>query len=373
MTYSRRKDGLGSIGRAEPLARLVLAALALSAATAQAQGIGAPSVHFGALAIPDPDEVAEFGLSLDRFTVGVKGSDSLSLGRAPLACRSASALPLSRRCSYEVQRTFGLNLLYYAYPFKWRRTATIWRLLLHGGSIGNQPTESLQNRFLHRRKGLDFVPSDSVVKGRVQGGLGFDANRWTDVRAGRSDRTSVVAAAFLGIGGGISTHSHEGFLQVGVRSLRWTIGGVAVPSISVMHRSSFVTPSRWERVEIKGEGRAWLYADSTLAETSTLRQASVRVPVDQWLGGSSLVPELELVASTDDFFRRRALTPADDAARRVGMQLRSREKTCALALRWADGDYSVETWNDSCGGKDQGPTYGARLLVRWRPHEGRPR
>ena len=324
---------------------LLLAALALPSAHAGAQGLSVPSASYGALTFPELESFWEFGLNFDRFTDSTKDIDYLDQTR--------------RVPRYALRQTIGYNLAHLGRSWRWRKTGSVIRVLALGGWAGDQPTNFLQNQFRHHDDNLHYVPVDHPQHG-VHGGLTLDINRWFDGTIQAGERTWLSSGIFLGAGGTASTIHNEVILQGGLRSFRWRLLGVDLPAPSAMFRKAmFVRRGR--------------VPDSTLANTYMLTGLSVRVPVDRWLN-ATLLPEIELGRSSstglylDDGLLRRddslGLVKFRDPLRKE--QFRVRETFCTVALRWVGGDFTIETWNDTCGNKDIGPSYGARMYVRWR-------
>jgi hypothetical protein len=102
---------------------------------------------------------------------------------------------------------------------------------------------------------------------------------------------------------------------------------------------------------VVGGGEA--FPDRVLRRWNGTATVSGTLPLDQWgarLPFGALLPEIELGYSrTTGFF-----------ASRSGRALA--EKFCTLRLTWSP--LSFETWNDLCGHKDKGPTYGVRLFIQ---------
>jgi hypothetical protein len=276
-------------------------AILSSAAPLAAQNFASPSVHFGAMSWPasEPNDVV--AINLDRFT------EFDARRRRYNALRSTVGLDLLALSRTRLLRHWHTTLL---------RTA-----LAAGGSL-NEPTRFLQNNFLHGIRGFDEVPVDSTQKA-VHAAASVELIHWVP-------RRLAGMFPFLELGSTASTVSSDAWAALGARAPRFGFSGQL-------------------RAGLPFGGSA--FADRYLTDGYVLGTISFRVPFDDWADALSagVAPEIELsYTASSGYFRR-----ADGAA--------FHEEFCSLRLTW--GVAAFETWNDLCGHKDRGPTYGARLMI----------
>ena len=295
--------------------------LSLMSSTADAtagagQTLVAPSAHFGASVFPEFEPMAQLGLHFDRFTEF--GKDTNPDGSYTFARK------------YRLHKTVGLDFVAFSNTDRlFGSRTTLYRLTVQVGLSNDQLTETFQNDIVHRLRHLKPVPTEGNVRKAFEAGLGLDVNRW--FQPGR-----VRLPMFVGAGVSVSTLMQEGFVQ----------GGVRVPrsGVSLMLRAGSVF----------GDGG---FPRRAIADWYAMLHGSVRAPLDDWLTGDAvctwvcaLIPEVELGAtwSTGVFLRDSGVSVA--------------EVFCTVRLTW--GPVNFETWNDSCGNKDEGPTFGVRMYAR---------
>ncbi|MGD9852821.1 MAG: hypothetical protein AB7T38_16330 [Nitrospirales bacterium] len=259
----------------------------------------APSVHWGGLAYPDQTSTLLTGITLNRFTEF--NSDR-------------------ERYPSTINETIGLNFL----SGSWTERVGSWGLNLTGG-VGpthNQPTEFLQNDFVH-----DIVfDGPNVPVGRTRESvdfmLGGSITRWVSLGGERENM-------FVGIGFTSGTLYHEPYARIGFRRLPFPIPSLL--RLSAMGRYGRLYNSS---------------VFSSIADESFLGQVSLSLgdyrekAVPGW--------ELEVGFSIDSglFIR-----PNKNAIE---------EKFGTITLRFPYG--RLEMWNDVINSKDRGPTYGGTLL-----------
>lgn len=323
-----------------------------------AQGVSVPSVQFGALAYPSAERLFEIGFSTDRFTEHTKGSDSLAVGKG------------RRVPDYLHKRTDGFNTFHAAVTGEPFRNGIVMRVAAFAGWTGERPSRYLQNEFRHNDEDLQPIPVDEERLGRgAHGGATASIDHWFRSRASRATPTAFPFSVFTGMEGTVSSIYHEVVFRAGVRSHRWRIAAVEIPSVSLMVRkSALVRASKW----MSEDNRP--YADSVLTNTYLATTASVRIPFDYWFAPAGLIPAVEVgLTSSSGFFRgfeseaEREGFLADRAAGRTTRAAPRIEETyCSVAFQWGGGDVTLETYNDMCAQKDIGPSFGARVYFRWR-------
>lgn len=348
--------------------------------TAWGQPPSQPSSIFGALPFPEFDVINEFGVMVNRFTNDGKPSDLVS-PKVPQACKEVGK-GVGRTCDYRLDRVIGFNSVYGSFsrrfvnlPFA-SNVPAILRVTPQLGYTGNQPSEFFQNKFLHNRSGLDDVRwADSMVYSSAIMSLDADINLWCCVigssRPGRKFN-KLGNRAFVGAGGSMGTIVNEAYLQAGVRRLELTHNDKAVIQISGMVRGTVFTRPGFVLMERPGTGdpdrRArGVFPRGSMGRTHTLISASIGIPVDQWIPFNGILPAIEFGISRSNFFALQDRSPERQVAYQTGRIDTANELFRTVALTWLNGDFGLETWNDSMGNKDQGPSYGARLFIRWRP------
>lgn len=308
---------------------LAVAMCMVSVSVSRSQGLTSSAV-FGAVPFPEIDPMIEFGINVDRFTDSTKSTD------------------FGRLRHYVLQRTYGLNVVHLSVARQFQHTAAVWRITGGLGYTGEEPTKYFQNRFLHHFFFLDSVPVDPthLREGRAVASLTGEVNYWFDNLLFHSGWFRWNAPLFLGAGATGATLNHEAFVQVGLRPASLRAGSIDLPIPSFMYRASpWVHSSR-------------LYPTGTIARSYHFSTMSWRIPLDRWWDSRGVLPEIEWGStSTSGFYMA-----TDSSGKAVPLP----EKVCTIALHWAEGDFTAETYNDSCGNKDQGPTYGVRFFTRLR-------
>ncbi|GJL62550.1 MAG: hypothetical protein NPIRA04_12040 [Nitrospirales bacterium] len=260
----------------------------------------APSIYWGGLAYPDQKSSLLTGITLLRFTE-FDGDD--------------------RRYPSTIEETIGLNLL----SASWTERLGSWGFNLTGGAgpTHNQPTEFLQNDFVHNYV-FDYA---SVPVGDTREAadfmLGGSVTRWFSLLGSREN-------TFMGIGVTSGTLYHEPYIRAGFRRIPF-------PSSAFLRMSAL--------------GRyGQLYNSSafpSIAPQSYLGQVSLSLgdyrdtPVPRW--------ELEfgMTIHSGLFVTRK------------GNSLE--EILGTLAFRFPYG--RVEMWNDMVNSKDRGPSFGGTLML----------
>lgn len=280
---------------------VLLAALLLTGSRLAGQNFATPSIHWGAMSWPalEPNEV--IAVNLDRFTEFD-----------------------NQRVRYNAfDSTVGVNFVAVSRTRRLSRSrTTLYRIAVALGGALDEPTHFLQNNFLHGVRRLDEVP----VEGEETGWLGaaaVDFIQWVPRRV-------LATVPFVEAGATASTVSSDVWAAVGWRAPRFGVSGLA-------------------RVGLPLGGKA--FPDRYLTDRYFLGTVSLRLPLDDWLDDVSagVVPEIELAYTwSSGYFRR---TNGGGFI----------ERFCSLRLTW--GVAAFETWNDLCGDKDRGPSFGARLMI----------
>lgn len=302
----------------------------LASTPACLHGQGSPqSLHWGAIALPELDSYWEIGITLDRFTTTHKEGDD------------RDTIP------WAIDENLGLNSLVIGRTLPlWGRAGTV---RVHGqiGYTNDDPTAWLQNEFLHYFNDLEPVPDTVAARSSLDAALGLELNGFVDIHPSPWDWIDLNMPIFGGIGGIGGTAYSEIYVQAGIHSQSWRIFNCTAPTLSYLFRAGLYV----EGTEAFPEG--------TLNNSHRTHQVVLAVPIDRWWDGPASLPTIRvgLTRSSGIFMRR-------------GTDELEPETFCSVQFEWMDGDFTVETYNDTCGGKDTGPSYGVRVWIRWRDSFG---
>ncbi len=313
MTVSIRLRG----GRSRAgLCALLLVSLFLSPARAESP---APSVHWGAIAFPDPERTLDLvAVTVNRFT----------------------EFDGDGRRYNNINETAGFNFA----SLSWTEKLTHlpgWNLNLTagGGPTADGFTRFLQNDVIHRFRGLTPVPVDQKRE-TVDVMLSGSMNRWMNWFGDR-----IQGFAGFGVAGG--TLYYEPWANVGVRRLALSDLGKSLwgSSRGLDTVSDFVRVSamaRYGRIFRSG-------AFDDLATVNYLGQASISIADYREERARPPRWELEVAFTVDSGLF------VDYA----GKGLEERFVSVALRMPFV----TFETWNDLINQKDYGPTFGARVIL----------
>ena len=309
--------------RPSPLSLLVALMTFISlwnaAATTFAE-TSAPEIHWGALGYPDQEPTLSTGFSIFRFTEFNGDGERFN----------------------DIKETIGLNLITVSWTEHWTTQLPNWstNLTVGIGPTRNQPSEWLQNDFIHDR--VWGIPSVPVEDKRHETDFTVTASitRWWDL----FDQSRVF---FLSGGGQTGSLYHEAFARAGFR--RWsplkTIEQTSGPKDHLL--ACLIRPLR-----VSGMVRAGRIATGAafhdLANASYIAQGSMSYG---WYDTHSLRPwmEIEVGATIDSgIFNGKH-----------GDSLEERFWTVAFRVH----PFTFESWNDQLNSKDFGPTYGGRLMM----------
>ncbi len=280
----------------------------------------APGIHWGALAYPDQEPVLATGLSVFRFTEFNNEGERFN----------------------GIRETIGLNLITTSWTHHWTNRLEGWstNLTLGVGPTRNQPSEFLQNDFVHDALyGIDGVPVGEKRK-ETDFTISSSLTRWWELLGQRR-------VVFLSGGAQTGSLYHELFARGGFR--RWSpvrtmeyLGGASGSWLAAIFR-----PFRFSGM-VRAGRIATGAAFHDLAETSYSTQGSISYG---WYDPCTLQPlfEVELGATLDS-----GIFNGDQ-----GDSLEERFWTFAVRAH----PFTFETWNDQLNSKDFGPTYGARVMM----------
>ncbi|MCA9422365.1 MAG: hypothetical protein KC592_15185 [Nitrospira sp.] len=280
----------------------------------------APGIHWGALSYPDQEPVLATGLSIFRFTE-FNGEGERFNG---------------------IRETIGLNLVTTSWTRHWPNALEGWstNLTFGIGPTRNQPSEFLQNDFVHDR--LYGIPQVPVGQKRKETDFTISGSltRWTDL-------PGQQRILFLGGGGQTGSLYHELFARGGFR--RWS-PLKTIEYLGGTHHGWFATIFR--PLRFSGMVRAGRVATGAafhdLANVSYSAQGSISYG---WYDAQTLQPlvEIEVGATMDSgIFNGEG-----------GDSLEERFWTIAIRIH----PFTVETWNDQLNSKDFGPTYGGKVMM----------
>lgn len=280
----------------------------------------APFIHWGALSYPDQEPTLELGLSLFRFTE-FNGEGERFNG---------------------INETIGINFVTLSWTEHLTDTLKNWstNFTFGIGPTRNQPTEWLQNDFVHDGLwGIEPVPVGNKRK-ETDFSISSSLTRWWAI-AGQK------RILFLSGGGQSGSLFHEVFARTGFR--RWS----PVKTIEYLNgNQDGIFTGLFRPLRLSGMVRASRIetgaAFHDLANTSYAAQGSISYG---WYDKQTLHPwfEVEIGATIDSGIFNREL----------GDSLEERFWTAAIRAY----PFTFETWNDQLNSKDYGPTYGARLTM----------
>lgn len=280
----------------------------------------APGIHWGALAYPDQEPVFATGMSIFRFTE-FNGEGERFNG---------------------IRETIGLNLVTTTWTRHWSNSLEGWstNLTLGIGPTRNQPSEFLQNDFIHDRVyGIPQVPVGEKRK-ETDFTISSSITRWGELFGQRR-------VLFLGGGGQTGSLYHELFARGGFR--RWS----PVKTLEYLSgaQDGWVA-DLFRPLRLSGMVRAGRIATGAafhdLANASYSAQGSISYG---WYNEKTLKPwfEIEVGATMDS-----GIFNGDR-----GDSLEERFWTVAIRIH----PLTFETWNDQLNSKDFGPTYGGKVMM----------
>jgi hypothetical protein len=282
----------------------------------------APSVHWGAISYPDQYATLMAGLTVNRFTEFNGHSDRFNA----------------------INETAGFNFA----SMTWTDRLPVFRdwrgnLTIGAGPTGREPSEYLQNGFVHRLLDISPVPVGQRRTGVADFMIGGSLTRWLKLFGDQE-------VGFAGVGIDTGSLYQELYARAGLRRLsvaevvRSISRSAPPPALETFSR--FVRFSAMGRYSRIYSGAA--YDGSVLANQAWIAQGSVSVG-DYRDEESPPRWELEFAAMIDSGL---FVTPSGHGIeRRFG----------SIALRFPYG--VLETWNDVLGKTDSGPTYGFRVML----------
>jgi len=280
----------------------------------------APGIHWGALAYPDQEPVLATGLSIFRFTE-FNGEGERFNG---------------------IHETIGLNLITTSWTHHWTNSLDGWstNLTFGIGPTRNQPSEFLQNDFVHDR--LYHIPQVPVGEKRKETDFTVSSSitRWGELLGQRR-------VLFLSGGGQTGSLYHELFARGGFR--RWS----PVKTIEYLNgKSDNWLVNMFRPLRFSGMVRASRIATGAafhdLANSSYSAQGSISYGL---YDDRTLQPllEIEFGATIDS-----GMFNGDQ-----GDSLEERFWTIAIRAH----PFTFETWNDQLNSQDFGPTYGGKVMM----------
>ena len=290
----------------------------LTAIAAPASGESpSPSVHWGAIAYPDQARLLDAGLTLNRFTEFNSSRDRYNA----------------------INETAGYNFATLSWT-EHLKSLPGWstNLTVGAGPTRDNPTNSIQNRNVHRWLGFKRVPVDDFREANdfmIDGSL----TRWISLFG--AERTGFA-------GGGVSSGSlyQEVYARAGIRRLP------LADLIGISPSETALLPWLLRSIRLSGMGRySRLWSGAAyheVAPQSFMAQGSIAI------GDYSKDPfrpawELEFAYTIDSGLF------VNPSGRSIEEQFGS------IALRI--GFLTLESWNDSINKNDNGPTFGAKATV----------
>lgn len=277
----------------------------------------APSVHWGSLAFPDQYSTLTMGFTIDRFTP-TDGTGATYDSTVP--------------------NTLGFNLITFSWTQHWGGQWEGWSTNLTAGigPTSNEPSEFLQNKFIHQ---LRHLPPVATVQPREDTDAMVDGSvtRWLPLIHSKD--------LFLGGGFSVGTIYQELFLRAGIRRLQVTPELYRGDWGAVSVRTSVLG-----RYSLQGDG-AVLHATKP---TSRIVQPALAIGQYATNPKGETAPTWEIEAAL--------MWDSGIFVNGVGES----RKQFFWSLAITGGPVRFETWNDSLGNiskSDFGPTYGASLTV----------
>ncbi len=324
-------------GKAEQVLQVVCMCILFSCTPFAFAESPAPTVHWGGLGYPDQIPTVGLGFTINRFT----------------------EFDQNFRQFNDMRETMGINFGTISWTKFWDDGASsAWstNLTVGAGPTGEQPSEWLQNEFVHEALyGIDKVPVEDT---RNEFDFVFDgsATYWWSL----GDSRKVIFA-----GGGFSSGSlyHELFLRGGARRLPigpWLAS--FLPSYNTSKYFGYLSDII-SGFRLSGMGRyGRTYAGAAfrdVAPQTYLGQASLSWGI---FDKNDLFPffEIELGVSIDSglFTDFRGDSLEEKFISLITIRIRN---------------FTFETWNDminfdESGSKDFGPTYGGRIMFNIAPY-----
>jgi hypothetical protein len=357
-----------SVRNAAALLGFVLASPAASAAQ-----LVTPTSHWGGIVLPDLEDRAEYGVHFVGFTQFGKEID-----------------PLTKRFTFtpynDLDQTLGFNILSYS-----RTNTTAGRHLGDTGRnvdpgpltrrttfvlgvIDDRIPRALQNEVIHRSRfttKLRPVPrsrtddTTDVSLGRqdilppVAGWSEEFFLRLFVTRRADGDEQRVATPLFVGGGWQVGTVNQELFVHV----------GSSVYDIELPERARLFGV-HLHSVGVGGVGRAGLLKPGRHLRDLTSHYANVQglARANVEIRGFETQVEFALTSTTGFFVAPRTPTERaliaelqkEDEPESV-YQAKSSMSELFGAFRVRIGDFTFETYNDTWGGKDKGPSFGAHI------------
>ena len=290
------------------------------AAPAQAENV-APGAHWGAIDFPDRDRTVMMGYTVNRFT----------------------EFDGDRNRFNAINQTAGFNFATVSWTDRIKALPG-WsaNLTLGAGPTAETPSENVQNG-IHRVTSQGLIPVDQTRQGSdvMAGG---SLTRWSPLFSSRD-----TGFAGLGVAGG--SLYQELYGRIGVRQL--SLGELAAWLFPNLDHEALNDVSRFVRFSAMGRysrlygGSA--YSSDVIANQSYLGQVSMSFADYSAVNGARPRWELELALTYDSGLF--ASPNGRWRTRRFG----------SVALHFPYG--TIETWNDSVGSTDSGPTGGFSLML----------
>lgn len=281
---------------------------------------GGPNVHWGGLAFPDRERTLLMGYTVNRFTVFNESGARFNA----------------------IDQTSGFNFASISWSERLSRLpGWVSNVTFGGGATGDEPSERLQNGFMHGLLGQTSVPVGQKRDG-TDFMFGGSLTRWSTL-------FSAQETGFTGIGVASGSLYQEVYGRIGFRHLSladvidWLHPGAA-PAM-LRHMSRFLRFSAMGRYGRLYGGSA--YPDTAIAQQSYLAQVSLSLA--DYAGDQPPRWGVEFAATIDSGLF--ASAGGHSIERRFG----------SIAFHFPYGIF--ETWNDVAGGTDSGPTYGFHVML----------
>jgi hypothetical protein len=351
----------------------VMLALICGASLSEAQ-VATPTGHWGGNMLPELEARDEVGLHFVGFTQYGKEAHGDPL--------EYTFIPYN-----DINETLGFNFLTFTRStqhsrFSSTRNALSTRTTVMAGVVNDAITEWLQNDVIHwanfRRDSLDRVPrrrSDTfseTSRGPTKDIPIFGVSHEYILRLQNTRRVEgreeiVPTPFFVGAGAALSTINHEAFLQAGVNVVE-----IDLRPRGPTNRTSYAFPFgrvlSISSVGLGGMARTGVLVPAVHFDDLTSHFASVQAigRVGLLIGETPVEVDLALTGAEGFFVRSRSQEELDlirDVDRPVEdvYQAKTPMRERFISLRIRSGGFTLETYNDTLGGKDKGPSFGAHV------------
>ncbi len=314
--------------------------------SAVASGLGTPAFHWGGIEIPVLENSGTTGFSMIQFT-------EFDKKRFPT--------PFGEPVRYnDIEKTYGFNILNISKtrPLHGRRRHQSNLFFSPSLAIGiswDPLTRYYQNDIIHELGDLDPVDRGDTDHGLILAYGGELNYRFLQLARDHEGNTQMRnTPVFIGGGFSVGTIHQDLYIHLGLARLRW-------PQLGTRNHYLHVDLSALARFGYLLKGIDF----EELARSYMATQVSVGVTIAPYRFPVRL--EYALMGHSGAFLEASEYDElsvyGDSGVRRPAL------RELFTSLRVSLGSWNFETFNDSRGHKDRGPTYGARFWITTFPGE----